>query len=415
VAARCDAAGAVVLDASNGARRRPISYPPPRVSLLEDIKSYIGFGEADAEALRALLPEARPHFPGIAQRFYDLILAHPSAHAAITGGNEQVERLKKTLVAWMETGLSGPHDEAYFERRSRIGRVHVDIGLPQRFMFTAMNAIRLDFHDLAREHRPDRDACKRTMDALDKLFDMELAIMLGAYQTDSEQRLRKRERLAVIGQIAASIGHELRNPLGVIRSSTYLLRRYTDQAKALRHVDKIEHQVDRCTRIIEGLLELTRERPVDRRPVDLARLVDEAAAALRDAGVLGEDAAIVFEADDPTATRLLADPPMLGQLLSNLLENALVAGEARRVVVRATRTADAHVLEVCDDGKGFPPEILQRAFEPLVSTRPHGTGLGLSLVMAIARRHGGTAEAANRTEGGARVTVTLPAMDGDDP
>lgn len=378
------------------------------MSLIEDIQAYIGFDADDAEALAAFLPVARPHFPRIAAHFYDLILEHPSAHAAITGGTAQVERLKKTLVGWMESGLAGPHDEAYFEKRSRIGRVHVEIGLPQRFMFTAMNVIRLDFRDLVRTHLADAETAQRTSDALDKLFDMELAIMLGAYQADSEERLRQRERLAVVGQIAASIGHELRNPLGVIRSSSFLLGRYVDDEKAKRHVAKIDHQVERCSRIIEGLLELTRERPVTRSHVEIGPLVEEVTADLRESGVLSADVDVTFSAVDDGARAVDADPAMLRQVVSNLVENAVAAGAAQHVAVTARRTDEGTEISVLDDGRGFPAEVLPRAFEPLVSSRPHGTGLGLALVHAIARRHGGRAEAANRPEGGARVTVVLP-------
>jgi hypothetical protein len=113
----------------------------------DDIKSYVGFTDEDAARLRALLPDAEPHFPRISEHFYECIQRHPKAHAALSGP-AQIERLKGTLVEWMRSGLAGPQDEAFFERRCRIGRVHVRINLPQQYMFTAMNVMRLDFREV---------------------------------------------------------------------------------------------------------------------------------------------------------------------------------------------------------------------------------------------------------------------------
>ena len=92
--------------------------------------AYIGFGERDSEALRELLPHAQPHIPAIVHHFYERIDTHPGARQVIRG-DVQGARLRQTLAEWMRSGLTGPHDEAFYERRARIGRVHVQIGLPQ--------------------------------------------------------------------------------------------------------------------------------------------------------------------------------------------------------------------------------------------------------------------------------------------
>src|SRR5690606_34526861 len=148
-----------------------------------DIKQYIGFDERDSAVLRTLEPYLEGHFVRIAEHFYERILAHPRAHAAITGGTEQVERLKKTLVDWMASGLRGPHDEVFYERRARIGRIHVQIGLPQQYMVTAMNVMRIDYRDVLRVAVSDCDALIDACSAVDRLFDLELAVMFQTYQT----------------------------------------------------------------------------------------------------------------------------------------------------------------------------------------------------------------------------------------
>jgi two-component system sensor histidine kinase HydH len=109
------------------------------VTFFDSLKQYVGFTETSSVALRQLYPLAQPSFVAIVDDFYAAIEAHPGARAAITGGPAQVARLKQTLIQWLDGMLLGPHDEAYYELRARIGRVHVRIELPQGFMFTAMN------------------------------------------------------------------------------------------------------------------------------------------------------------------------------------------------------------------------------------------------------------------------------------
>ena len=107
------------------------TIPNDAHDFFEDVKAYVAFGPAQAAVLRELVAVLEPHFAVITEKFYARILAHPGAHASITGGGTQVARLKQTLVEWIESGLRGPHDRGFYERRARIGRKHVEIGLPQ--------------------------------------------------------------------------------------------------------------------------------------------------------------------------------------------------------------------------------------------------------------------------------------------
>jgi signal transduction histidine kinase len=375
-------------------------------TFLADVQAYIGFGPADAAILREVHAIVSPHFAAISRVFYDRIVTHPRARSVITGGEPQIERLRQTLVAWMGSGLLGPHDEAFYERRARIGRIHVEIGLPQQYMVTAMNVIRVRYRELLEDGLgADRSRCRDASNAVDRLLDTELAIMLQTYRMDSEERLRRRERLATIGQIAASIGHDLRDPLGVIGSSVFLLRRRSStDAVALRHVEKIAKQVASCQAIVADLLDLARDKPLEltRRPVQEA--IADALAAV----ALGDDARATVQA--PAGLQILADHGLLQRALVNLLQNAAIAlaGRGGAIAIEAA-VRDAGVeLSVSDDGPGFDPSMLARAFEPLVTTRPNGTGLGLALVSGVAERHGGRATAENQASGGARVTVWLP-------
>src|SRR5690606_17599429 len=115
------------------------------------------------------------------------------------------------------------------------------IDLPQQYMFTAVNVIRGHIKDVILDTAPDRELMRAELHAVDKLLDMELAIMLHTYREDYLLRMQKTERLATFGQLVASIGHELRNPLGVMESSLFLLRgKAGDDPKVTRHLDRIE-------------------------------------------------------------------------------------------------------------------------------------------------------------------------------
>ena len=166
---------------------------------LQSLKHYVDFGEAEAQALRRFARAAEPHFDAIVDDFYGAIAAHPRAAAAISGGPQQVDRLKHTLKKWMWEVLHGPHDEAYLQARSRIGRVHVKIALPQEFMFSAMNRVRVRLLDVVGAN--DGLVAR----AINQILDIELAIMLDSYREDSIEQMRGAERLAIIESVPAFV------------------------------------------------------------------------------------------------------------------------------------------------------------------------------------------------------------------
>src|SRR5262245_1160805 len=144
-------------------------------TLFAELKRYVEWGAADEAALRALHPLALPELERIADVFYDRILDHDGARKALEGGESQVGKLKVTLRAWMATMLSGPWDEAYYERRARIGRLHVRIALPQHYMFGAMNVLRIELTRVIDRHyqgQPEEEQAVRA--ALAKMLDIEL-------------------------------------------------------------------------------------------------------------------------------------------------------------------------------------------------------------------------------------------------
>lgn len=163
----------------------------PSETRFQEIKRYVRFDEHDAELLRDFGRLAAPELPRIARQFYDRIREHEDAHAVFTD-EEQIQRLQRSLVSWMTRVCGGTYDEAYYEQTAVIGRVHVRIGLPQRFMLTAMALIRLDLLRIAEQAQGA--ASGPTREALCRILDLELAIMLEAYQESFIERIEQTAR-----------------------------------------------------------------------------------------------------------------------------------------------------------------------------------------------------------------------------
>lgn len=366
---------------------------PPALTFFERIKDYVRFTAEDSAALLEVLPAVQPHFVPIIDDFYDAILTHQDASKSITGGPEQVARLKKTLTDWLLELVSGPHDEEYFLKRARIGRMHVRIGLAQEYMFTAMNRIRVRLLNVVYGHlMPWPEKCSATSRAFEKILDLELAIMLETYRESLLSANRAAERLATIGQFAAGIGHELRNPLGVVESSVFLLRqRLGPQAegggdpKVMKHIDRIGTEVKRANKTITDLLELARNRAPTREAMSAQSLVD-----------LGASTANLPETIDIShnvapETNVLVDAGQMSQVFSNLFINAAQAMNGKGTIHIKTRPAGTKVeFRITDEGPGVPLDVAHRIFEPLFTTKAKGTGIGLSLCRRILEAHEGT-------------------------
>lgn len=240
------------------------------------------------------------------------------------------------------------------------------------------------------------------IEPLSRWSDAEIRVTSAVAQARHDDPSSLRNRLAMLGKAAGTLGHELRNPIGVIQSSIYLLRRRVeDDEKTRRHIEKIGRQAGNCHRIIEDLMHLARNAPTRLESLDVREAFS---LALEEAAL---PVAITAEILAPQGVRVEADAGLLQRALVNLLRNANTAMRGEGTISLGVTAADDElVLWIRDQGPGFEAQLLRDAFDPLSTTS--GIGLGLALVDSIARRHGGRAAAHNVPEGGARVSVSFP-------
>jgi PAS domain S-box-containing protein len=229
-----------------------------------------------------------------------------------------------------------------------------------------------------------------------------------------EEQVVGQKQMATIGQVAATVSHELRNPLGAISNSMAFLRQMTAnrQLGVERALDRVDRNIERCNTIISDLLEYTSQKELSRAPTALSAWLRELLAAHG----LPED--IVLNLDLGADDEVIIDRDKFSQVVTNLVENAVQAlqdpawdapdGHELHITVR-TESAGPHVrLAVIDTGPGIPEHVLPRIFEPLFTTKSFGVGLGLPTVRQIVEQHGGTLHVESAAGAGTTFTIFLP-------
>src|SRR3984893_6715523 len=230
--------------------------------------------------------------------------------------------------------------------------------------------------------------------------------------TETRQELMQSERLAAIGQLMATVSHELRNPLGTVVASMSVLRRYLDSpaAPVREEIDRMQRSVWRCVSIIEDLLEFSRNKTVVLEPVKIDQWI---ASHLEELEV---PAQVRLKIALRSQATVLIDGPLFRQAFINLVHNAqqaiilphdvnLPPGE----ITIGTSISDGQlVLRITDNGIVIPPEHQQKIFTPLFSTKTYGVGLGLPLVKRIVEQHNGRINLASEWKKGTTVTICLP-------
>lgn len=238
---------------------------------------------------------------------------------------------------------------------------------------------------------------------------------LRAELVSKNQQLERRKRLAALGEMAAGVAHEIRNPLGSIQLYADLLaRQLADDPKRGDLAGKIGKAVRGLDAIVADMLTFARVIEANRQPTRIADLVAEAAAEA--AGRLESVDVTLHIAQIAPDLMVDLDGRLFKQVLLNLMLNAAdaMAGAPRRdLEVTAEELPAGHEagrwrIRVADTGPGIPPAVIDKIFHPFFTTKDHGTGLGLAIVHHMIEAHGGTITAANRADGGAVFAILLP-------
>jgi len=255
--------------------------------------------------------------------------------------------------------------------------------------------------------------------ALGQAFnDMAIAI----HERDQQLRRQTREklirsdRLAMIGQLAAGVAHEINNPLGsILLFSRLLLQQTSAEGRTRENLERIEKETKRCHTIVKSLLDFARERKPLVESVDLNQLLD-ATLKLFEGQFLFQNIEVTrdYEARLPS---IQADQSQLQQVFMNLILNAADAmnGKGRLTLSTQPNDMDGTVeIRISDPGCGIPPENLERIFDPFFTTKGvgHGTGLGLSVSYGIIQSHNGDISVSSKLGCGAAFTISLPAAKG---
>lgn len=382
------------------------------------MKRYIGFSDADAANIASLACYVRPFIPQIAEHFYDVLLRSPSARAVFTGGEAQLTRQRQLLVTWLTELFDGSFESEYYERRLRIGTAHVRVGLPQQFMCLGMEIIWQAIRRLVREAKP-RDTDEK-LDSFHKLLTLDLSTILETYKeaysekiriderSAVEERLTRAEHLAEIGQLAASLAHEIKNPLAGISGAIQVLRDGLAPGDPRQSIIlEILGQIHRLDAAVKDLLLYARPTPPRAADVSMADTIRRVLNILAEEPAL-QHVEVEFD-HNAKDIHIHADRGQIEQVLINLLINAAHAShDGGAIRVNVTHLSDRIRLIVADSGRGMSPEVKSRAFEPFFTTKAKGTGLGLPICRRIVETHGGQVTLESAIGRGTTVVVDFP-------
>jgi signal transduction histidine kinase len=225
---------------------------------------------------------------------------------------------------------------------------------------------------------------------------------------NAQEELVRKEKLSILGQLSGSVGHELRNPLGVMSNAVYFLKMVLSDADETtkEYLDIIKNEIDNSLRIITDLLDFARTRTPQIKAEKARELIAESLGRC----ALPENVEVRFEIPE-SLPKLSVDPLQMGQVLQNLITNgfqAMPSGGVLTLSARNDRQSGLLRLSVIDSGQGITPENMKRLFQPLFTTKAKGIGLGLVVCRNLVEANGGSIEVVSESGKGTTFSVALP-------
>jgi signal transduction histidine kinase len=378
-----------------------VPAPPFDYSSTAPVQIYERDGEAYLGAMRVLpgtpwslavdVPMNRVLAPANAFIWRYGLLALVALLIALTLARVFTSRLTRPLVALSDAANAIAAGD--FSREVRVDRADELGDLGQAFATMATEV------QTARDHL-ERRVHERTADLSAAMTKLE----------DAQESLVRRERLALLGQLASGVGHELRNPLGVMTNSVYYLRAILkEQPKEVHeYFDILQQQISLSEKIVGDLLDFTRSKAPQRASASLSAVLS--AQIMRMGNLNGVQLESQVNGDLPA---IFVDSMQIGQIVLNLLTNAVQAmGGNGRIQLKVQVDGDQLHLDVADTGPGVPSQNAEKIFEPLFTTKARGIGLGLAVSRQLARANGGDLVLATGAGSGAVFRLTLPLVPG---
>jgi two-component system NtrC family sensor kinase len=317
--------------------------------------------------------------------------------------------LLASVVTWLaHRSVVRPVRELLSATR-RVASGELTLHVPERSS-TEIGELERSFNEMAQALNVEHQERLALLASLEEKVESRTAALKRA-----QDSLVRSEKLSSLGRLAASVAHEINNPLAGILTYAKLLTRTLEpgaaddpqKASAVKNLALVKREAERCTAIVRNLLDFARERPLNPTDVDLVAIVDEAIMLVSNQAKLQN---VTIVRDLPKRAVVHGDFGQLRQACVNIIINAcdaMKAGGTLRVAM-ATDAEGRHALSFEDTGSGIAPEHLAKVFDPFFTTKDKGTGLGLSVVYGIVERHAGVLDLASVVGKGTTVTIHLP-------
>ncbi len=228
----------------------------------------------------------------------------------------------------------------------------------------------------------------------------------------AQRELIRKERLAALGEMAAIVAHEIRNPMTAIRGfAQRISKRLHEPETVEEYLGIIVSEVDRLDEVIRSVLDFGKKPVIRKQPVQIGAIISDALLILE--GKISAKSLTIRKSLAAGIPEVMVDEDRMKQVIINLLENAVyVTPRGDTVAIEAARIDTSLVIRVIDGGAGVDPKMTRKIFDPFFTTKVHGAGLGLAMAQRIVEEHNGTIDAANVPGRGAAFTVRL-SLDND--
>ncbi len=401
-------------------------------SFFSHLQSFLEWTDKDAQNVLQLRELIQPQFVAMVDDFYSEILRH-AATRQVLQDEQQISRLKKTLLHWLDQFFSGNYDLAYVQARWKVGRRHVMIGLDQSYATAALGRLRMRINAaiLAR-HKDQPQTTVESQLSVNKLLDLELAIVNAAYQLSfarlmelsAKQQMQQSERLAAIGQMVTGLAHESRNALQRSHACLETLAlEIEDRPDAIRLVQRVQNALDHLHTLYEEVRNYAAPIKLDRQAVCLPKLVMRCWHQLEHKWK-PLNSKLHLQMSDGLNVDGHWDPMRLEQVLTNLFQNAIdSSGDGGEICCDVRREIRPHeavlstesnaasrptvVIDISDSGPGISVLPPQRVFEPFFTTKTKGTGLGLAITRRAIQAHGGEIDIVEGTKATFRIVLPM--------